>query len=200
MPVSPTNFVPATIAKRRDGIAKPLGHVQILHQPPHRRHGDFHHHGHRRAGHDGLAAHRAIPQGGAPGNLHSSGLRWRRRADHRAIRGHSHRTTDERRGQHELHVLGQRQQRFDAVVCQLRSRDRPEYRPRSDPVALRPGGTPVARRRAQLRSHGPKIPLRPFHDPLAQFAQRLARRRVSGQLRLYQFERPPEPGGRGFLK
>ncbi len=60
--------------------------------------------------------------------------------------------------------------------------------------------TAIARRRAKLRGDGPKIPLRAVHDPLAQFAQRHARRRVSGQLRLYQFERPSEPGGGRFLR
>ena len=38
---------------------------------------------------------------------------------------------------------------------------------RSDPIALCPGGTSVARRCAQFRRHGPKIPFRAIHDSLA---------------------------------
>ena len=45
----------------------------------------------------------------APPEIQVSGdLRGRRRPDHRAIRGHAHRAADERRRQHELHVLAER--------------------------------------------------------------------------------------------
>ena len=50
-------------------------------------------------------------------------LRRRGRANHRAVGGHAHRTADERRGQHELHVLAQRhRQRADANDGRFRRR------------------------------------------------------------------------------
>ena len=92
-------------------------------------------------------------------------LYGRRCGDGRAVRCHPHRAADERRGQHELHVFRQRQQRHDADLRQLRRQDRPEHGPDLHPDAAEPGPGPAPARCAQLRRDDPEIPVFAAHDP-----------------------------------
>ena len=56
MTVNTDEFCGGSRLRKRPASRRPnRPHVQILHQPSDRRDGDFHHHGHRRPGHDGLA-------------------------------------------------------------------------------------------------------------------------------------------------
>ena len=55
-------------------------------------------------------------------------LQRRRRADHRAVGRHAARAADERRRQHALHAVDQRQRRVDAADGHVRHRHRPEHR------------------------------------------------------------------------
>ena len=172
-------------------------HGQILHQPPHRGHGDLHPHGHHRPGRHVGAAHRPVSQhrpAGDPGQDH---LHRRRRAHRRAVGGHAHRAADVRRGQHELHVLHQRQQRADDADGQLRRQDRPQHRP--DPGADAPG---PGRRRScpsDVRNYGvtvQKSTAVPADHVRALLAERHLRQHLPRQLRLHQHQRPDDPRAR----
>ena len=121
----------------------------------------------------------------------------RRRPDRRAVRGHPHRAGDERGGQHELHVLAQRQQRRVEDVRQLRRQDGPEHRPGAGPDAQSPGGFEDALRGPRLRCHGQEVHVLAAHGGGALLAQRHLRRHLSGQLRLHQPERPAHARARG---
>ena len=85
-------------------------------QPPHCGHGHRHRHGHR-----GLVAILACPSPSFPTSSRRRSINTTYvGADAQtveAVRGHAHRAADERRGQHELHVLHQRQQRRDDAEC-----------------------------------------------------------------------------------
>ena len=114
-------------------------HGEILHQSADRRHRHLHHHGHRgRGGHPG-PAHCPVPEHRPAGDRHQHHVCGRGCADGRAVGRHPHRAGDERRRQHELHVLAQRQQRRAEAVRQLRREDRPEHRPGPDPDPQEPG-------------------------------------------------------------
>ena len=128
----------------------------------------------------------------APPEVQVTGdLRRRGRPDHRAIGGDAHRTADERRRQHELHVLAQRhRQRADEPDCRFRRRHGPEYG--SDPGAepRDAGRVAASGGRHQLRRHGAEIGARAVDAGRSLFAQGHVRRTVPGELRLHQPERP----------
>ena len=133
-------------------------HVKILHQPSDRSDGHRHSHGDHRRGHDARSARRPVPRDCAARSPDLRHLRWRRCPDHRAIGRHSHRAADERRGQHELHVLAQRhRQRADAVDRQFRRCHRPEYGPDSGAKPRNAGRVAAPRGRQQLRRHRTEI-------------------------------------------
>jgi len=113
------------IQKVREGLT--VITTTILHQPSDRRHCYLYHHGDRRSCDDGRTSNRSISESRSTRNLHSSELCRRGRPDHRAISSDPHRAADERRGQHELHVFSQRQQRLDAHVREFRSQHRPKH-------------------------------------------------------------------------
>ncbi len=73
-----------------------------------------------------------------PEILMQATYRGRRRAGDRAVGGRPPRAADERRGQHELHVFPQSQQRADAADRELRRQDRSEHRPGTHPVCGSP--------------------------------------------------------------
>src|SRR5436309_2637986 len=82
-------------------------HGQVLHQPAHRGHGDFHPHGDHRRRRDGAASRRALSQHRSARDPPDRALPRRRRGDARAIGRHADRAADERRRQDALHVLAQ---------------------------------------------------------------------------------------------
>ena len=153
----------AALVNPQPDTAGPAGagsHVEIFHQPPDRRHGDRHPHGGRRGRLDARAAGGAVPEHRAAGNPGDRHLSRRRRADARAVRRHAARRADQRRRQHELHVLGQRQQRADADHRGFRRQDRPEYRPGAHAVADLAGAAAVARAGEHVRADRAKVACR----------------------------------------
>jgi membrane fusion protein (multidrug efflux system) len=127
------------------------------------------HRRHRR--HVGFA-HGAVPQHRPARNQGHGHLHRRGRADRRAGGGHADRAADVRRGQHELHVLDQRQQRRVDADRQLRRRDRRQHRPAAGPDARGSGRVPAAVRCAQLRRHGGQVDLVAAGHVRALFAER----------------------------
>ena len=125
--VVPTNVVRGNIQPTGRDSENQVAHVQILYQPADCGDGDFHHHCHRRPCLDVRPSHRAISQHCSARDIHSGFLCGRGRANSGAIRGHAHRTADERRGQPELHVFDQCQRWLDEHVCEFRSEDRPRH-------------------------------------------------------------------------
>ena len=115
----------------------------------------------------------------------------RRRADHRAIRRHADRAADERRRQHELHALRQRQQRHDAADAST-STSRPTRTPtRSSRRCARPRRSRSCPQ--DVNNFGVTVQ-KSTSSPLMLFAlyspERHLRQHLSGQLRVHQPERP----------
>ena len=93
--------------------------------------------GDRGRGHHRGTARRSVSSHCSAGSADLRRLHGRGRADHRAVRCHSHRTADERRGQHELHVLAERHgQGRDANDRGFRREDGSEHRSDPRPNAL----------------------------------------------------------------
>ena len=82
------------------------------------------------------------PEHRSAGDSCHRNLPWRRRQDCQPGGIDADRAADERRRQHDLHELRQRQQRRGSALCRFRRQDRSQYRPGSRPVARGPG--PVA--------------------------------------------------------
>ena len=121
-----------------------------------------------------------FPADCAAGSSGVRDLRGRRRADHRAIRRHSHRAADERRRQHELHVFAQRHgQRADADDRRFRRGHRSEHRSDSGAEPRDAGGVAASRGRHQLRRHGAEIGAGAADAGRAVFAEGHLRRAVS---------------------
>ena len=86
-----------------------MTHVQLLHQTSNRGHGDCHSDGSNWNRRDAEPSHSPIPKHCSSGNSGKGHLPRSRCSNSGAVRSHAHRATNERRGQHELHVLEQRE-------------------------------------------------------------------------------------------
>ena len=125
-------------------------------------------------------AGRAIPADRAARGAGHGHLRRRGRPDDRAIRGHADRAADERRRQHELHVLAECDGEWpDEDDRRFRRRHRSEHRP--DPRAEPRDASRVAasRRSEQLWRDRAEIGDRAADAGVALFAQGNARCAVS---------------------
>ena len=133
----------------------------------------------------------AVSQHRAAGNQNSGHLcrcRWRYPGP---IGGYAHRRADERRGQHELHVVGkcnwQRADAHDRGFCRWH---RPQYGPDSHPNARDPGRRIFALAGCAIRCDGTEIDFGAADACGLVFPARDLRRPIPGELCLYQPERP----------
>ncbi len=104
----------------------------------------------------GLVAMRGLPiaqfpQIVPPQIIVTAQLPRRRRADHRAVGRDAARAADERRRQHALHAVDQRQRRHDDADRHVRRRHRPEHRPGQRPEPHGAGAAEPAARGQPVR-------------------------------------------------
>ena len=113
--------------------------LRLLHSPSHRRHRHLDHHGDRWRGGGAAAADRPVPGDRPAADPADHHVHRRRRADRRAVGGHAHRAADERRGQHALSAVHQRERRDAHPDRHLRPGDQRRHRQRPGPEPLQPG-------------------------------------------------------------
>ncbi len=142
------------------------------------------------ARHDRGTAGRSVSSDRPAGSADFGRLHRRGRANRGAIRRHSHRAADERRGQHELHVFAERHgQGRHAADRGFRRQDRSEHRsdPGAEPHHAR--GIPASGRSQQLWRHGAEDLNRAADAGQPELAEQHLGRAVPGQLRLHQPQR-----------
>ena len=139
--------------------AERLIYGEVLHQSAHRGHGHLHPHGDRRRRRHGAAARSPSSRTSCRRRSHLQATYVGADArDRRAVGGHAHRAADERRGQHELHVLDQRQQRPDEARRSIStSRPTPTSTRSSLSCATCQARVAAAAGRAQLRRHRQEV-------------------------------------------
>ena len=159
---------------------------------PDRRHGDRDHHGHRGAGDDRRATHRAIPQNRPPEiYIHATYVG----ADAQTIeQSVATPIEQEMSGVDNMNYMySVNANNGDEAVRELRSHHRPQHRPRADPDAQRQAESKVP---ADVRNYG--ITVKKSHSaPLmivdAAPPHGTPRRGLPGQLRLHQPESTAHP-------
>ena len=176
----PPNNNPADLPTR------PTSHVTLLHPPPHRLHGDRHHHGDPRVGGHVGSADLSVSEHHPTRNQHQHHLRRCRCHHGDGSSRDADRTSDQRCREHDLHVLDECEQRNDEPLCRFRAGNRPQHRPDSHPDALLPVRSATPHRCPQLRGHDPAGLFEPPGAVLALLAGRDLRRTLPLELRLHQ--------------
>ena len=167
-----------------------MSYGQFLHQAPYRGHGDCHSHGPHWHRCHAAPTHGPVPKHRPSRDSGESHLPGRGCCNRGAVRSHAHRATNERCGQHELHVLQQCQQWADYSHGQFRYQDRSKHRSDSVADAYEPGEFTAAHRRSELRGYGSEIHNGAPDAGQPVFAKGNLRQHLPGQLFLYQSERP----------
>ncbi len=173
-------------------------HGPLFRQPSDRRDGHLDHHGPARPRRDDGPADRAVPGGRPADDSGDDHLHRCKRHRCRGVRRDAARTGDQRRREHDLHEVDQRERRDPHAEGVVRGRLEPRHEQRAHAEPREPGVAADAAVGQELRRRGEEGAGVSAAGHLDQVAERQLRQRLSLELHDHQRQRlhRPHPGRR----
>ena len=137
-------------------------------------------------------AHRPVPGDHASAHPGHHDLHGRQRARRGVVGGGAHRAAGERRRQHDLHEVDERQRRHLQPPGVVRGRGQPRHVERAGPEPRLAGQRLPAAGREDLRRHGQEVAQLPAHAGDAHLPLGRLRQQLPVELRRHQHQRPAE--------